>query len=127
MKVAFIIVKKTIKCDHCERKFLCKGDLNKHNSIVHEEKKLFKCELCNSCFFEKSNLIRHIEAVHEKRKPFNCELCDLRFSSAGIVKTHIAAIHEGMKPLKSKCIVCDKFFFNKSSMVKHFKSQHGNS
>ena len=70
-------------------------------------------------------LIGHIKSIHEKKRSFECSFCFTRFSNKGNMYKHITAIHEGEKPIKSKCIICDKSFFNKYTAIRHVKSKHG--
>ena len=68
--------------------------LNRHITLVHEEKKPFKCSVCEYEYSESSNINRQIASVHEGKKPFYCKICKPSFSEKGNMVLHISAIHE---------------------------------
>ena len=73
--------------------------MNRHITLVHEEKKPFKCSVCEYKYSESSNINRQIASVHERKKPFNCKICKPSFSEKGNMVLHISAIHEGKKSI----------------------------
>lgn len=71
---------KTIKimnCEHCQKTFTHRGDLNKHLRS-HTGEQPFVCPVCQRRFTHTSNLQRHLR-VHSGDKPFRCERCNRDF------------------------------------------------
>ena len=56
----------TIKCDHCEKSFSSKQDLNRHVSAVHDGRKPFQCPICFMEVSFQGNLRKHIREIHDK-------------------------------------------------------------
>ena len=86
---------KEFTCKFCNRSFAQKGDMDRHESAVHEGKKPFKCELCNYSSAHMGSMNKHITSVHEGMKPFKCEFCNYSCAHGSSMKRHVVSIHEG--------------------------------
>jgi uncharacterized Zn-finger protein len=112
-------------CLKCDKTFLFKKSLNRHNSTVHKTERL-KC-LWPECQFEtkyKKNLIQHKERLHTKvgQKRFGCEICGQKFNTNGIRVQHIRAFHLG---IRYKCDFNEcKFETNQRFRLKRHKLIH---
>lgn len=84
-----------------------------------KSKSLF-CDQCCRKFSTSSALRKHLN-LHNGA--FTCELCGKLFASEHSLKTHMD-IHEGKKISKAKCNVCEKMFFDISSLNRHVNSVH---
>ncbi|XP_063902906.1 zinc finger protein OZF-like [Zophobas morio] len=108
------------QCELCSRKFYSKASLNDHMRS-HTGEKPFKCEVCGRSFGTKAILRQHT-AIHTVReKKYQCKICNKFLLSAGSLETHIKK-HSGVKPFP--CSGCDKRFFTKEAMQRHFGAIH---
>ncbi|KAL0940818.1 epithelial zinc-finger EZF protein [Colletotrichum truncatum] len=60
----------------CNKKFVRKTDLQRHNQSVHMKERNHKCDYCSRLFARKDTLRRHMEDGCSKR--FDVGTCDLR-------------------------------------------------
>ncbi|WYZ37416.1 hypothetical protein EsH8_II_000922 [Colletotrichum jinshuiense] len=60
----------------CNKKFVRKTDLQRHNQSVHVKEKTHRCDYCSRLFARKDTLRRHMEDGCSKR--FDVGTCDLR-------------------------------------------------
>ena len=57
------------KCNECDKNFLTKGYLEKHQKNIHEHApKRFRCDICENDFFDSSSLKNHIYKTHDMKK-----------------------------------------------------------
>ncbi|CAI2365942.1 unnamed protein product [Moneuplotes crassus] len=65
---------KKYKCNYCQRRFIQKGNrdkhLKQHITPKLEERKVIPCSLCNGMFTEKHNLQFHMRQKHGIQNPF---------------------------------------------------------
>ena len=52
--------KVSLQCEHCDKAFSTRSNLNKHVSSIHEEKKPFKCDVCDYSCSRKDALTKHV-------------------------------------------------------------------
>ena len=119
------------KCNVCDKSFLYKSDLTRHQN-THSALKLFSCDLCGKSFGRKYNLTRHRANVHnceeeitgsviakarDEAKPFSCNLCKKSFGRKHLLTRHIA-VHNPIEQAFS-CDVCDKSFSRKYNLTRH--------
>ena len=63
---------KNFKCADCDKAYISKGDLVKHEKT--HEKKTWNCRLCEYTSFDERNLKAHMRK-HSKLKPYICNIC----------------------------------------------------
>ena len=70
-------------------KFISKGHMNRHISLVHEGKKSLECSKCKSRFTAPSKLNHHIASVHNKNRPTACSICPAKFKDKASLRRHV--------------------------------------
>eukprot|EP01083_Nonionella_stella_P241446 843178_1 len=107
------------KCDHCDRVFVRKSNLNAHKRI-HTDL-AFVCEFCNKKFARKSNLQQHVR-IHTDERPYPCTYCRRTFGQQHSLNKHLHT-HTGEKP--HRCIHCNKRFSAKCNLTVHLRTHTG--
>lgn len=98
-----------------------------------------KCNFCEKSFVQRSNLVRH-ERIHLNEKPYSCSFCEKTFSDKGKFHSHtlnffVAIIIESLnlkgactshekvhtKSESSFCTVCGKHFARKQKLKYHMR------
>jgi KRAB domain-containing zinc finger protein len=119
---------KSYKCDHCDKSFHDKFDLEDHLKLIHTNCSEIKCldytefqdlmcDQCEETFPLKNQLEIHIESIHEMK---NTE--HLKKNEKKLV-VHIKANH-GKKAKTIKCDHCDKSYNKKSHLIEHMRDKH---
>ncbi|EFQ33460.1 uncharacterized protein GLRG_08739 [Colletotrichum graminicola M1.001] len=84
----------------CNKRFVRKTDLQRHNQSVHMKEKNHRCDYCGRLFARKDTLRRHMEDGCSKR--FDVGTCDLRvdaYDGMGSVSRSMGALmHHPMGP-----------------------------
>ncbi|XP_069819744.1 zinc finger protein 665-like [Dendropsophus ebraccatus] len=111
---------KPYSCSKCERSFVQKSDLIRHQG-THTGEKPFVCVECGKCFARKSNLVQH-KRCHTGEKPFLCAQCGKGFSQKIDLIQH-QRTHTGEKPFS--CSKCGKCFTRKSYLNNHERTHTG--
>ncbi|ELU10235.1 hypothetical protein CAPTEDRAFT_71785, partial [Capitella teleta] len=65
-------------CELCDKKFLTKGQLQKHQYAVHKANKSVECPICGMSFMDAKTLRNHSE-LHTRSKSHACDICDHSF------------------------------------------------
>ncbi len=123
-------MRKTFKCDQCEKSFTQHCILQKHISQVHEGQgpETAQCPQCGLVISNKINLKKHMTSVHGERN-IKCPQCPKKFTSVWSLKVH-SVIHTDPGHM---CEQCGKAFRTKESLIIHervhtgeepFKCQH---
>lgn len=107
---------KKYPCDHCEKKYKSKVNLQNHLR-THTGERPFPCAICERRFYNKTDLTRHL-MCHSDDRPFACSECGHAFKRLGILNKH-KRIHTGEKPYS--CSKCRKKFPYKYSLTMHSK------
>ena len=136
-------------CEKCEKKFVSRYKLNRHNNKLHEEMKcdecgkMFKkgnfarhckvhkdsnsvlvCQICAKTFSRMDNMHAHVNRCHEENlelELYKCDTCEKTFSQKRYLKLHMD-IHTGAP--RKQCKYCDKDFSARSNLLRHVKKCH---
>ena len=122
-------------CQKCDNKFSSKKTLKVHIQSC-KPKISYKCQECGQTFATMQLKDAHRRKFHTNRK---CEFCDYEVKHAQNLKRHIRNKHKNLTPSRAKqlensiselndksekrfkCDVCDKSFFDKSTLNRHSK------
>ncbi|XP_013164637.1 PREDICTED: zinc finger protein 616-like isoform X5 [Papilio xuthus] len=78
-----------LQCPKCPEVLRSRYLKKRHLAIVHDEKTYqIPCELCNKVYLSKSALVRHNLRVHVRERSFNCDLCDYKSFTNSILQDH---------------------------------------
>ncbi|KAM4021796.1 uncharacterized protein ACNLHF_027115 [Anomaloglossus baeobatrachus] len=111
---------KPFLCLDCGKRFARKANLVQHQR-THTGEKPFLCSLCGKCFSQKSGLLGH-QKTHTGEKPFSCSKCSKCFTQKSCLIEH-QKIHTGERPFS--CSKCEKSFIHKSDLVRHHRIHTG--
>ena len=113
-------------------------NLKNHVKVVHEGLKEFRCEFCKKEFGYRSHMKDHIVRLHrneiplDKQKEFSvrsypCNICDKIYTNGQHLTRHKGTVHNERSSLQSKykCIICEKFHFEKRDLELHLVNFHG--
>ncbi|ELU10468.1 hypothetical protein CAPTEDRAFT_88655, partial [Capitella teleta] len=110
-------------CELCDKKFLTKGQLQKHQYAVHEANKSVECEVCGKVVKE-WYLQRHARTHDSNReRPHQCPICGMSFMDAKTLRNH-SELHTRSK--SHACDICDHSFTNPHQLQLHKKKHRNN-
>ena len=115
-------IKKSFKCDSCEKIFSRPHDLKVHTYAIHEGHKDHTCDSCGKFFLEDRALQKHINAVHKNKKDYKCDICGKSFPYLASIGRHKKSVHEDQKDFK--CESCGKEFSLKQRLTEHIDLMH---
>ena len=112
------IEKPTYTCSKCD--YLCNNKRNLTNhEMAHSSDKSFNCTKCNFKTISKFSLSKH-NKVHNKGNKYKCKDCDFECQFLNALTKHANEMHENKKPFA--CLVCQKFYTNKTNLTIHMKT-----
>jgi len=129
------------KCQYCEKGFIKKQGLDKHE-MLHRGEKQFECALCGEGFYLKRALITHIGKVHPGVVLIKCFHCSETFDSIDERSEHMEAAHPYVTVRPKEildlydgsivgaektfvCEVCNKAFAQKHYLKGHMRVHTG--
>ncbi|CAG9799969.1 unnamed protein product [Chironomus riparius] len=86
---------------------------------LNQDPESFVCKICNKPFKNKLRLRKH-KITHSTDKKIVCTACGKKFKRNENLKAHMLH-HEDPK---FQCDVCGRYYFDKSSLHHHIKSNH---
>ena len=110
-----------LKCDICEKTFIKIQSLRNHYIKEHQIIREYQCTFCLKQFPSNQTLIIHKRSKH--LICFECDICEKVFKKAYYLRLHLETGH-GFGSHKFKCEFCEKRFFEKGTMIRHFKAIH---
>ncbi|KAL4231685.1 hypothetical protein ACF0H5_009264 [Mactra antiquata] len=124
----------SLVCKHCQRRFGCKRDLERHKA-THSNIKPFKCEHCDKSYADVGALHVHIGIKHpnvgndrklsinnDEPTSYMCHLCGENLQTKVSLDLHqkqVHALNESEDTDLLTCSVCSKTFTNKHSYNCH--------
>ena len=108
------------KCSKCNKTFLTKGDMQKHEPV--HDGKTWECQICDYVTTLKRYLLRH-QKMHLQRSEnssFKCIYCEKTYQSKRALKSH--ELKHDVTNKKWECDQCDYKFFHKSDLKFHVQT-----
>ena len=105
---------KTYSCKDCNETFVAYADLHKHRQKVHTSA---KCDYCDVGIANYKNLKRHIQLRHKDLTPNMARDLEL----IQISKRKKESMQEKKALTSFKCDICEKAFYDKSTLNRHKK------
>ena len=117
-------VERPFQCQHCNKAFIQKVHLQRHEKLHAPRERPFSCDTCGRSFFDKAKLKLHakVHAVVNLTYPCSFGDCTQEFSSVMHVKAH-EQTHMGQKT--HACQFCQKLFTSKSNCKTHERIHTG--
>ncbi len=110
---------KPFKCDHCQKNFSRKDNLESHMS--GHVKKTYHCEICKKTFQRQVYLYKH-RKCHRNIEKFRCDKCPTSFTRLDNLKRHKQNRHNN--PYQMRCSYCKKKFIRLDSLLRHKYQVH---
>ncbi|XP_063834833.1 zinc finger protein 311-like isoform X1 [Ostrinia nubilalis] len=113
-----------LPCQHCDKRFAIRRDLDRHVNRVHLNIKPFQCDSCDKAYVNGWSLTEHKRLIHEGYKrplKYPCKLCDKIFDRNSILKSHIRT-HTGERPYQ--CELCSAAFSQRGVLATHTRLVH---
>ena len=110
-------------CVHCQKSFLRRSHLQRHQLMTHDGIRPFACEKCDCTFALRHHLNRH-QKIHESDRPFRCAWpdCTGAFTKHDQLRQHTCRehTHEPVYP----CDTCGQGFDSRTELRKHKEKSH---
>jgi uncharacterized Zn-finger protein len=87
---------KAFKCNHCNKSFSRKENIESHDRLVHgviKPSQRYTCNECKTSYEQKEQIESHINSVHLKERPYKCNLCEESFFIDSQLKQHLKRTH----------------------------------
>lgn len=81
------------ECSMCDKRFLYKGDLQRHFESCHSDKKPFKCRVCTFRAASKEVIVEHERKHGMKPARFHCVSCNLSCVDEKFFREHLKEVH----------------------------------
>lgn len=109
---------KNFECPHCDKRFVCNDDRNKHINNIHLKIRKYSCPQCPATFTNSEGAKVHFRSLHELARDYVCQYCEKTFTKRSALKKH-EMIHTGERP--HECPECGKAFIQRVSVKAHRK------
>lgn len=113
--------------EDCKKTFAYEKSLKHHISVHHSESSVkIYCDRCDKVFVDRDGLRKHQKSVHEGIR-YECNMCEKKFSRKSILKKHVDTKHNSTKPIIQKhrekvtkvtCIDCGLLIW-KTGLLRH--------
>lgn len=121
--------KKPYPCRFCNKILQSSSGLQKH---LRQHSKLdYQCLLCERQYVSKKSLSRHEANCHALDRQNKCEFCEKSYYSLFSLRNHIYRMHRDNgnnnktdQNITYKCELCEKVFKQKMSLDRHRKYKH---
>jgi len=110
-----------VPCPFCDRKFVNKTILDRHNKSAHSDDRPFVCEECGMGFKRKNILENHLLSIHSTSS-FPCGECGKLFKSEAYVASHMKAHDESSQ---FPCHFCTRKFVTRTKLKMHINTHTG--
>ena len=113
------------KCEHCEKAYVKKAELNIHMINAHSDEAAFPCNFCSMAFMSKPGLNYHIIAEHPQHRQiewYKCDQCEYQSKHKIGLKMH-KKIHMEDTDDKVTCDICE-LSVSKTYLSTHMKTIH---
>ena len=105
-------------CKDCQYQTMNRDQLYQHMDLIHKK---FECNLCNTLFKTRKDLNIHSKEAHNKKfipcRNFPSKKCEY--------DSECSFLHIILNQGEHVCFKCGDVFKNKTLMVNHIKSDHG--
>lgn len=119
---------KSFLCPECGNSFGSMSTLIDHRKRKHFEIREHKCDHCERGFFTRQELEAHIR-IHTGEKPFLCQFCNKSFARSHHLKRHMDTVHKDGKvrkqpPAKKPAVIEDNFQYQIVNISETIKKEH---
>ncbi|KAI1715172.1 EF hand domain-containing protein [Ditylenchus destructor] len=93
------------QCQHCEKSFGLKKDLERH-ALIHTGETPFVCEVCSHACNTLGNLNAHILSQHMGKPKVTCQHCGKQFTELRSLTRHLEGCHRPAEEKPHKRRMC---------------------
>ncbi|XP_065346239.1 zinc finger protein Xfin-like isoform X4 [Cloeon dipterum] len=115
-------------CKICDETFANPHDLNRHSLIQHKVALMPSCAYCKKSYDSEQALMIHEVRLHQRRslKQYHCEYCGVILFNKALLKNHqiLQCKAACINPPNLNCIVCNKRFLDRFSLLEHQRETH---
>lgn len=110
-------------CSRCNARFKMRGDMQRHQRLVHDKTKNFVCDTCGKAFGHSGHLNRHKQS-HRGERRFKCKLCGFDFLQKSHLLSHMKHIHSSAAEGEHGCSLCKLSMASVDDLRGHLRSVH---